>query len=44
MNEKYIENTNKNSINHNINETSNDSFSNLQKKTLKKRINILKSN
>jgi hypothetical protein len=32
MNEKYIENTNKNSINHNINETSNDSFSNLQKK------------
>jgi hypothetical protein len=32
MNEKYIEKTNKNSINHNINETSNDSFSNLQKK------------
>ena len=32
MNEKYIENTNKNSINYNINENSNDSFSNLQKK------------
>ena len=32
MNEKYIENQNKNSINYNINENSNDSFSNLQKK------------